>query len=240
MKNVPHIPLYANLTNHPKLLRLCCLLSKYTEDEKLLVRARLENLWLWAIQYFPDGCFVNVSCDEIATVCGWQEHPAQWTEALIEAGFLGESRKGYFLTNWYEYGGKAFEKKVKDAIRKQRSRQNQSLQNENRDTSIHENTESKNSEPQENTTNIATQPMSHGHPRDNSNDKSPTEHNSNEQKSIDNNSKAENPVTTILQKWDIKEKCAKHTNPTKPTIHSLSQRKSKRKTTKRKKSLKAA
>jgi hypothetical protein len=191
MKTEPHIPLYANLNNHPKLLRLYQGLQLHTDDEKLLIRAKLENLWLWAIQYYPDGVLRDITSDEIAMICGWKDEPIHWLNALRYAEFIEITEMGVELINWDQYGGKSLKKKQQDAIRKQRSR---SKQQNNDSQEI----------PQENQSTNNSDSMSHGHPRDNTiNDNENCADNELSEQHQD----SENPkVESILQLWHLKEK----------------------------------
>jgi hypothetical protein len=122
MKLNTFIPLYFNLTNHPKLLRLCCILGKTTEDEKLILRAKVENLWIWVMQYFPEGEIRDITPEIIAQACCWNDDPIIWINALIQSGFLTQTEHGYCIPNWDQYGGKTILKKKQDTERKRRSR----------------------------------------------------------------------------------------------------------------------
>lgn len=120
------IPLHFSLNSHPKLLKLCALLNKTTLDERLSIRARLENLWLWTMQYFPLGTIELCSPIEIALACSWTGDPNDWLSALIDCDFLERTESGFKVVNWEEYGGKWITKRQQDALRKQRSRSHSS------------------------------------------------------------------------------------------------------------------
>lgn len=122
MKSNCFIPLYFNLNSNPKFLRLCVVLNKTSDDERLLLRAKLENLWLWAMQYFPLGFLRSCSYQEIALACSWSENPETWVNALIECSWLESSDNGYKIVNWEHYGGKQAVKRHTDALRKRRYR----------------------------------------------------------------------------------------------------------------------
>lgn len=116
------IPLYLNLNTHPKFLKLCVLLHKISTDEKLILRAKLENLWMWAMQYYPLGIIETDSPYEIALACSWDDNPYDWIMALVDCRFLEQTGSGFKLVNWEEYGGKFISERQRDALRKQRSR----------------------------------------------------------------------------------------------------------------------
>jgi hypothetical protein len=191
MNNQPHIPLYANLNNHPKFLRLCHFLEKFTEDERLLIRAKLENLWLWAAQYYPDGCMKSVTSDEIAAVCCWHEDPWHFLNGLCHCGFVEITTYGVEIINWDEYAGKSHKKKQQNAIRKQRSREKQSTT----DTPTQE-IILPDDEPVEQLQipDSSDSNMSHGHPRDIQHEVS------------------QNEIVEWTKQWNFKDQCKKKTN----------------------------
>jgi hypothetical protein len=133
MKSTISIPLHADLMNHPKFLRFCSSLRRIGEDERLLLRAQLENLWLWAAEYYPDGHIDGHVPETISTVCCWQGEPDLWLRALVGSEFLIPTDTGFQIANWDQYAGKAHKKKQQATLRKQRSRQNQS-QSQNEST----------------------------------------------------------------------------------------------------------
>lgn len=118
----PFIPLYFNLNTHPKFIKLCVLLNQITTDDRLLLRAKLENLWLWTMQYFPLGIIENCTPQEIALACCWQDNPLDWITALIECRFIEPVDNGFKIIQWEQYGGKYISKRQQDALRKQRTR----------------------------------------------------------------------------------------------------------------------
>lgn len=122
MKSNIYIPLYVTLNSHPKFLKLCVLLNKTASDERLLLRAKLENLWLWTMQYFPLGILQSCSAQEIALACSWSDNPDEWIDALIECDFLEQIENGFAIVNWEWHGGKQSIKRHTDSLRKHRSR----------------------------------------------------------------------------------------------------------------------
>lgn len=137
MRNNAFIPLYASLNNHPKMLRLCCILGMTTEDEKLLLRAKVENLWMWTLSFFPEGEICSIEPRVIAHACGWNDDPDIWIGALIQSGFLEQTIQGYAIPNWHLYGGKTILKKKSDAERKRRSRQDAENYHESINETVH-------------------------------------------------------------------------------------------------------
>jgi hypothetical protein len=131
MKQNYQIPLHADLMNHPKFLNLCAFHGFTTQDECLLLRAKLENLWLWAVQYFPDGKLKDIDLGTLSAVCGWQHDPQIWFKSLLYSQFIEASEDTITIINWDNYAGKALKKKQQATERKQRSRHQQSeIQNE--------------------------------------------------------------------------------------------------------------
>lgn len=105
-----------------KFLKLCAILNRTSEDERLLLRAKLENLWLWVMRYFPMGELRSCSAQQIALACSWSDNPETWVNALVECRFLESTGAGYTIVNWEEYGGKQTIKRQRDAMHKQRVR----------------------------------------------------------------------------------------------------------------------
>lgn len=131
------IPLYFSLNAHPIFMKLCVSLNKTAGDERLLLRAKLENLWLWTVQFYPLGIIDLSSVPEIALACSWHENAFDWINALVQCEFLEQTESGFMVVNWDSYGGKLITKRQKDTLRKQRSRS--SIQTSEKNTRVEDN-----------------------------------------------------------------------------------------------------
>ncbi|HYE99338.1 MAG TPA: hypothetical protein VEJ18_10525, partial [Planctomycetota bacterium] len=94
---------------------------------KDLVRAKLENLWLTAMDYCPDGRLTVASrpltADDIAEWSGWHGDATVWLRSLIEAGWIDELQGGVggktlYLHDWQDYGGKMHAARLAERERK--------------------------------------------------------------------------------------------------------------------------
>lgn len=122
------LELHQSLRNHPKLMHLATLVGAQDQD---LVRAKLENLWLYALDYCLNG---RLSVAErpldalsIKAASNWNGDATVWYNALIESGWIDEKRGGVggktlYLHDWYDYAGKLIERRKEDASRKRRER----------------------------------------------------------------------------------------------------------------------
>lgn len=123
------LELHQSLRNHPKLLHLKAILTSRgaipaglcAADAKDLVRAKLENLWLWALDYCLDGRLMvsdrPISAAEIADAAEWNgaitvpershnaplvtvdssetnDPPTVWLRSLIESKWIDEKPGG--------------------------------------------------------------------------------------------------------------------------------------------------
>ena len=122
MANGLFIQVYCEIETHPKFLRLCRLLGKVEYDDKLLIRAKLENLWMYAIRFYQDG--IIPFCDEdISCFCGWKEESSLWINSLQESGFISRIECGIIIHDWEDYGGKLIKKREQSAERKRNYRE---------------------------------------------------------------------------------------------------------------------
>ncbi|MBN2325604.1 MAG: hypothetical protein JXR73_00525 [Candidatus Omnitrophica bacterium] len=124
-----YIPLYTKIRTESKIFRMCEMLGKNHRDDPDLIRAKVENLWLWMIEHHPDGDLTGVSRSEIARSCNYYGNPDKWKKALMdcgaggEPGFLEETEDGRLIAhNWGAYGGKITKERARNAARQKRYR----------------------------------------------------------------------------------------------------------------------
>lgn len=118
------IELHTSLPNHWKLRRLA---KKLRVKDRDLVRAKLENLWLWAIEYRENGRLTGLDEAEIAEASHWSGDATLWLRSLVECGFIDKSRGGkdgstLQLHDWWDFAGKLIELRKKNRERKRRAR----------------------------------------------------------------------------------------------------------------------
>jgi len=119
-----YIPVYCDLQNHPKMKRLCRILGKITPEDQLLLRAKLENLWIHAVLYFPSGIIPSTD-EEIASECLWYDNPTTFVNALCDSGFAKRTENiGIEIHGWDKYAGKLRIRREKSAeyMRKHREK----------------------------------------------------------------------------------------------------------------------
>lgn len=118
------IELHQALRTHPKLIHLATLLK--TDPDS--ARVKLENLWLWALDYCPNGSLTvakrPLTEPEIAVASGWNGEATDWVRSLIASGWIDKIPGGaggttMYLHDWQKYGGKWCKKRERDIIRKQ-------------------------------------------------------------------------------------------------------------------------
>lgn len=124
------IELHQSLRNHPKILHLKVLLGAQDKD---LVRAKLENLWLWALDYCLNGRLTvaerPLSAAEIAEAAEWSGDGAVFLQSLIAAGWIderpgGKNGKTLYLHDWQDYAGRLLSKRESERKRVAEYREN--------------------------------------------------------------------------------------------------------------------
>jgi hypothetical protein len=123
------IPLHTKILTEPKILRLCKLLGKNRPDDRDLIRAKIENLWLWAVEHCQDGDIGDYSSAEIAEFCHYRGNSDKWLNSLIECGtnsepgFLERTEDGRLtIHNWEIYGGKIIKERERISAKQKRYR----------------------------------------------------------------------------------------------------------------------
>ena len=117
------IELHQNLRGHPKLIALREFLEGEVAQATDLdwVRAKLENLWLWALDYAPSGELKVgtrwMTLEAIGTAAG-VEHPA-FGRGLLSCGWIDQADDGagFLIHDWAQYGGKVLGRRAREAAR---------------------------------------------------------------------------------------------------------------------------
>jgi len=104
------------VSKHKKTLRAASVLK--CDRHKLI--GHLHELWWWAIDNLnPDGELGDLTDYEIAMAAEWDGDPEKFVAALTEAGYIDNDEECRYLHDWYDYGGKLVERRIKE---RQRSR----------------------------------------------------------------------------------------------------------------------
>lgn len=98
--------LEASFGRHPKTKRLARRLGL----DLLQVRGLLVGLWVWALEFAPDGDLRSYDAEAIADGCGWLEvvpdgDPADLVKELEAVGLLDASGGGWVVHDWWDYAG---------------------------------------------------------------------------------------------------------------------------------------
>jgi hypothetical protein len=92
--------LHQEFRDHPKVQRLAGSLG-VTRAE---ARGYIVGLWLWAVQYAPDGDLSKFSEAEIADACDSMKEGPVMVKALLDAGWLTRVDGTLCIYKWDEYG----------------------------------------------------------------------------------------------------------------------------------------
>lgn len=106
---------HQELREHPKTKRLCRLLGVNRREAVGL----LHFLWWWAYDYAAEGDLSSFTDEDIADAVDWEGDAALLTGALIEAGFLDDSRH---IHDWEEFAEKWIERRRANADRMRAAR----------------------------------------------------------------------------------------------------------------------
>ncbi len=122
------IQLHQALRRHPKLLHAARILNL---DDPDVLRAKLENIWLWCLDHAEAGVITidsKLPLDVwVKEAGGWQGPTNSFAEALLEAGWLDKiaaGKWGYKLQvhDWHEYAGRLMAQREADRDRKRAAR----------------------------------------------------------------------------------------------------------------------
>jgi hypothetical protein len=92
-----------------------------------LIRAKLENLWLWALEYRENGVLDRLTPAEIALASNWHGDPDVWVESLLKSGWLDTVKDEagvaqLYLHDWHDYAGRLIEKRKQNRERMRNAR----------------------------------------------------------------------------------------------------------------------
>jgi len=105
------IELHQTLPRHPKLARLAARL-KITRPQ---AAGHLTFLWLWAIDYVPDGNLSAMESAEVAAAAEWPKETDAFLQALKDSGWIDNDGT---IHDWSDYGGKLSAVREADRLRK--------------------------------------------------------------------------------------------------------------------------
>jgi hypothetical protein len=120
------LQVHTSLVHHPKTARL----ARRLRVPKAQAIGHLVALWLWCLEYAPDGELSKFDVEEIAEAALWEQDAAQFVEALVAAGFLDRNDDVLSVHDWDQYGGKILESRELHRERQARYRQRQRPHNE--------------------------------------------------------------------------------------------------------------
>lgn len=80
-------------------------------------------LWWWALDFAPDGDLSKFEHDDIADAMQFDGDPDLLVSMLIDAKFVDQSEDELLIHDWFEYGGRLFDKREKNNERKKKSRE---------------------------------------------------------------------------------------------------------------------
>lgn len=121
------IELHQALVRHPKLIRLATLAGFADRD---LARAKLENLWLWCLDYRLNGNLTGFSAADLAAASNVTCDANIWLKSLIECGFVDDFGDGVLkLHDWHQYAGKLIKVRKDNKLRAKRWRERNALRN---------------------------------------------------------------------------------------------------------------
>lgn len=115
------------LPRHPKLARL----ARRLDIPKAQALGHLVSLWLWCLDYAPDGDLASFDSEEVAEAGLWEGDPTTFLDALAAAGFLEREGDALSIHDWYEYGGKALAALEANRERQKRHRERQKTSGRN-------------------------------------------------------------------------------------------------------------
>ena len=93
------IPSHQELIRHPKVNELMDIL----EISRPMTIGYLHMLWLWAVDYAPDGDLSRFKPSAISNACEWPKDPEEFINGLKSVGFVDDDN---MLHDWADYGGK--------------------------------------------------------------------------------------------------------------------------------------
>lgn len=97
------IETHQSLADHPKLKRL----ARKLNTNKQEAMGYLIMLWLWAMDYAPEGRLIPpYTPEDIADATEYNGDAQGLVDALVYAGFLDSSNETIIIHDWYDYVGR--------------------------------------------------------------------------------------------------------------------------------------
>lgn len=111
------IEVHQTLPRHPKLVRLAARLG----IKRVEVVGHLVSLWLWCIDYAPDGNLSQLGSAELAAAADFEGDAELFSRHLRESGWIDANGK---IHDWLDYAGRLMVKREqsKDRMRTFRER----------------------------------------------------------------------------------------------------------------------
>ena len=103
--------MHQTLARHPKVLRLAARLRAH----KAASIGHLTLLWLWTLDYAPNGDLSAFGPAEVSAAAEWPGKSDEFYAALQETGWIDSDHK---VHDWMDYAGKLVEKRQSDRERK--------------------------------------------------------------------------------------------------------------------------
>jgi hypothetical protein len=111
------LPVDVNLYQNHKTARL----ARYLGCSKVHAVGHMVCLWSWACVHAPDGNLSHLEAEDVATVADWDGDLSAFLPALMRAGFIDEN---LVLHDWEEHQGSQFRKRLYEAEKKRKHRDN--------------------------------------------------------------------------------------------------------------------
>jgi len=113
------------LRNHPKIMKLCQLLSgknSSTQSDKAHIVGHLHFLWWWCLTYAIDGNVSMYTPLQIADAAGWEGDVNVFFQALLDANFLDKENDEVRIHDWFDFCGEiAYKRLQRKSLRKCKS-----------------------------------------------------------------------------------------------------------------------
>lgn len=105
------IEFHQSIRDHPKTRKL----ARRLEIHKAQAVGHLGLLWIWALDYAPDGELARYDAEDIAIGADWDGDSSEFRAALEGAGFIDEDDAGARLHDWHVFAGKLLEARTAGA-----------------------------------------------------------------------------------------------------------------------------
>ncbi|TXH59337.1 MAG: hypothetical protein E6Q97_00145, partial [Desulfurellales bacterium] len=105
------IELHQTLPRHPKLARF----ANRLRVTRAQAAGHLTFLWLWALDYAPNGDVSALEPAEISAAADFSGDAELFCQALRQSGWIDEDGR---IHDWMEYAGRLVEQRMRDKERK--------------------------------------------------------------------------------------------------------------------------